>query len=118
MILRKGEERYAEGAAQRSGDDWDFEGQTGSFRIFWSNHKHHSTALIAVQPSFSTVRCKTLNIFIKVCYSLPVVAAMLEDSDPVGTPRRSLSTFLRLIPTPIHLTPKSHGIISFADPHP
>ena len=27
----------------------------------------------AVQPSFSTIRCKTLNIFIKVCYSLPVV---------------------------------------------
>ena len=34
-------------------------------------HRNHSAALIAVQPSFSTVRCKTLNIFIKVCYSLP-----------------------------------------------
>src|SRR5258707_15832951 len=34
-------------------------------------HGNRSTALIAVQPSFSTVRCKTLNIFIKVCYSLP-----------------------------------------------
>ena len=33
-------------------------------------HRNHSTALIAVQPSFSTIRCKTLNIFIKVCYSL------------------------------------------------
>ena len=30
----------------------------------------------AVQPSFSTIRCKTLNIFIKVCYASPVVAAM------------------------------------------
>jgi len=30
----------------------------------------------AVQPSFSTVRCKTLNIFIKVCYASLVVAVM------------------------------------------
>src|SRR6266403_3860506 len=34
-------------------------------------HRNHSTTLIAVQPSFSTIRCKPLNIFIKVCYSLP-----------------------------------------------
>ena len=34
-------------------------------------HRSHSTALIAVQPSFSTIGCKTLNIFIKACYSLP-----------------------------------------------
>jgi hypothetical protein len=30
----------------------------------------HSLTLIAVQPSISIFRCKTLNIFIKVCYSL------------------------------------------------
>ena len=30
----------------------------------------------AVQPSFSTICCKTLNIFIKVCYSSLVAAAM------------------------------------------
>src|SRR5271167_90761 len=64
----------------------------------------------AVQPSFSTIRCKTLNIFIKVCYALPVVTAM--------PPRRSPSTFPHLIPTPILLAPKSYGIISFTDPHP
>ena len=33
-------------------------------------HRNHSARLIAVQPSFSTVRCKTLNIFIKACYTL------------------------------------------------
>jgi hypothetical protein len=38
---------------------------------------------IAVRPSISTIRCKTLNIFIKVCYSLLDIAAMIEDSDPV-----------------------------------
>src|SRR5258707_13696058 len=32
-------------------------------------------SLIAVQPSFSTIRCKTLNIFIKVCYSLSCILA-------------------------------------------
>jgi len=32
--------------------------------------------------------------------------------------RRSPSTFPRLIPTPVRLAPKSHEIISFADPHP
>src|SRR5229473_332539 len=36
-------------------------------------HRNHSTAVIAVQPSFSTVRHKTLNIFIKVCYSPPCI---------------------------------------------
>src|SRR5882724_5015118 len=67
-------------------------------------------SLIAVQPSFSTIRCKTLNIFIKVCYAPPFVTAM--------PPRRRLSTFLYLITTPVTLTAKSHRIISFADPHP
>ena len=67
-------------------------------------------SLIAVQPSFSTIRCKTLNIFIKVCYAPPFVTAM--------PPRRPLSTFLYLITTPVTLTAKSHRIISFADPHP
>ena len=63
-------------------------------------HRNHSTAQIAVRPSFSTIRCKTLNIFIKVCYSPTVIVAMLdlsrscrEDSDPVGTPRRLFDSF-------------------------
>src|SRR4029077_11488477 len=34
-------------------------------------HRNHLPALITVQPSISTVRCKTLNNFSKVCYSLP-----------------------------------------------
>jgi hypothetical protein len=58
-----------------------------------SSHRNRSRALIAVQPSFSTVRCKTLNIFIKVCYSLPCLlhsilarlpSSRIEDSDQVG----------------------------------
>src|SRR5258706_8012338 len=42
----------------------------------YSSHIHgnHSAPLIAVQPSFSTIRCKTLNIFTKVCYSLPCLS--------------------------------------------
>jgi hypothetical protein len=52
--------------------------------------RSHSACLIAVQPLFSTFYCKTLNIFIKVCYSLPVVAAMLPRRllDPFSSPRR------------------------------
>jgi hypothetical protein len=46
-------------------------------------HRNRSALLIAVQPSFSTVYCKTLNIFIKVCYSLPCTPAQSPDSDPV-----------------------------------
>ena len=36
-------------------------------------HRDHSAALIAVRPSFSTILCKTLNIFITVCYSFPCI---------------------------------------------
>ena len=39
-------------------------------------HRNHSALLIAIRPSFSTVYCKTLNIFIKVCYSLPCIPAL------------------------------------------
>jgi hypothetical protein len=47
-------------------------------------HRNHSPALIAVQPLFSTIRCKTLNIFIKVCYSLACLFTLsLEVSNPV-----------------------------------
>jgi len=46
-----------------------------------------------VQPLFSTIRCKTLNIFIKVCYSLPCLSKpfrarlhfpLLEDPNAAG----------------------------------
>ncbi len=56
-------------------------------------HSNPSARLIAVQPSFSTVRCKTLNIFIKMCYSLPclpntilacLLFLLLEDSSRAG----------------------------------
>ena len=47
---------------------------------------------VAIRPSFSTVRCKTLNIFIKVCYSIPDVDAM--------TPRRLLASFSDVTPIP------------------
>src|SRR5882672_1178216 len=72
---------------------WFYKGCGGCLLLFARSpriHSNHSARLIAVQPLFSTIRCKTLNIFIKVCYPLPDVAAMLEDSDPVGTPRRLL----------------------------
>jgi hypothetical protein len=47
-----------------------FEGWAFDFVFSCSSrtHRNHSTALIAIQRSFSTFRCKTLNIFIKVCY--------------------------------------------------
>ena len=32
---------------------------------------------IAIQPSFSTIPCKTLNILIKVCYSLPCLLTLI-----------------------------------------
>jgi hypothetical protein len=57
-------------------------GQTGSFLILSRIHRNHSLTLIAVRPSFSTFRCKTLNIFIKVCYSLPCIFTLsLEESN-------------------------------------
>jgi len=45
-----------------------------------------------IQPSFSTIRCKTLDNFIKVCYSLPDVAAL--------TPRRLLASLSDVTPIP------------------
>ncbi len=45
---------------------------------------NHSPALITIQPSFSTIPCKTLNILIKVCYSLPCLSnAILADLAPL-----------------------------------
>jgi hypothetical protein len=63
-----------------------------------------------VQPSFSAIHCKTLNLSILTCYASPVVAAM-------RSPRpfdffHGWNSILRL------QLPNSHGIISFADPHP
>src|SRR6267154_6193019 len=46
--------------------------------------RNHSPALMTVQPSFSTIRCKTLNILIKVCYSLPCLLELSpEPCSPV-----------------------------------
>jgi len=47
---------------------------------------------MTVQPPFSTIHCKTLNIFIKVCYTVLVVAAM--------SPRRTLSLPSNRTPAP------------------
>src|SRR5260370_17791539 len=52
-----------------------------------SIHRNYSTALIAVQPSFSAFRCKALNIFIKMCYSLPCTLA--QSSEPCSPATRS-----------------------------
>ena len=87
-----------------------------AFFPFVSHPRNHSAALIAVRPSFSTIRCKALNIFVKVCYSLPVVTAMLEDSDPVGTPRRPPDPFASPRPRPTwsyHHTGTLNRLISF-----
>src|SRR6267143_6937715 len=70
--------------------------------------RNHSPALITVQPSISTLHCKTLNISIKVCYSLHGVAAMIEDSDPVGRPRRLLDLSSRPRPRPRRRPPWSY----------
>src|SRR6267154_447402 len=63
-----------------------------------------------------------------MCYSLPVVAAMLEDSDPVGTPRRLLDPFSSArtvghnshfgthLPPPISLSFQSLSGTHFATP--
>src|SRR6267154_2912495 len=72
-----------------------FEGGVFDFAIFPSSLmcRSHSARLIAVRPSFSTIRCKTLNIFIKVCYSPPclpntilacLLFPLLEDSSTAG----------------------------------
>src|SRR5258708_3042991 len=75
------------------------------FLIFGRPQKH-STALIAVRPSFSAVRCKILNIFIKVCYSLPCLSKpirvrlpcpLLEDPTRAGN-GTALSVSLPLSP--------------------
>jgi hypothetical protein len=38
---------------------------------------------IAVQPSFSTIYCKTLNTFIKVCYSSPYTCSAPQSKIPI-----------------------------------
>jgi len=73
-------------------------------------HRNRSTALIAVRskiptwsgPSFSTIRCKTLNIFIKVCHSLPCILALNPEerqsilAAPLLSPVVRSSVFLNL----------------------
>ena len=44
-----------------------------------------------VQPSFSTIRCKTLNLSILSCYTYPVSAAMLPPR-PLKFPPRPIPT--------------------------
>src|SRR6266478_624676 len=66
--------------------------------------RDHSPALIAVQPSISTLRYKTLNIFIKVCYSLPCIPyPILAGSFPLS----SLLSILLPTPTAQTYTPQS-----------
>ncbi len=64
--------------------------------------------LPTVQPSFSSIRCKTFNLSILTCYSSPVIAAMVtrrppdffssqtpipSPPSPNSSPRRSLNCF-------------------------
>jgi hypothetical protein len=60
-------------------------------------HRSHSPALIAVRPSFSTIRCKTLNIFIKACYALPCISKPI----PARLPRASKGSFTRSVRLPL-----------------
>jgi hypothetical protein len=46
-------------------------------------HRNHSTALTAVQPSFSAIGCKTLNIFIKVCYTVLCLSSPIPADPPI-----------------------------------
>jgi len=46
-------------------------GTDGMFPNSFYSPRNHSPALIAVRPPISTILCKALNIFIKMCYSLP-----------------------------------------------
>jgi hypothetical protein len=71
---------------------------------------NHSPALITIQSSISTIPCKTLNNSISSCYPVAVFAAT--------HPRRSLDPFSLPSHTSRPTSPNSHGIISFADPHP
>src|SRR5258708_18616725 len=60
----------------------------GLLTLFFSLVSHpqnHSRALMTVRPSVSTSRCKTLNIFIKVCYSLPCLPSPILADLPVPT---------------------------------
>jgi hypothetical protein len=95
QLSRITNQNSTEGAPRRLnlGPGVGFSSQRGLLTLLFSCSsripRNHSLALIAVQPSFSTFHCKTLNILIKVCYSLPVVAAMtprrLHDfSSPLG----------------------------------
>jgi hypothetical protein len=80
-------------------------------------HKNHSPALITVQPSFATIRCKTLNVFIKVCYPLPCLSNPILADRPAPTTfrRANIQTFKRVSPL-IPLPPILH--ILFQVPYP
>jgi len=53
------------------GNQGDRRGNQGDRRdVSWIflSHRNHSTAPITIQPSISTIRCKTLNTLISSCY--------------------------------------------------
>jgi hypothetical protein len=75
-------------------------------------YKNHSPALIAVQPSFSTVHCKTLNQSLLPCYPSP----MFAKPHSASSAQIAADHALRLN-SYISLTSKSCAFLSFADPH-
>ena len=77
---------FANGDTQKSDSDGAHKSTLVETERPLEGHGNRSAALIAVRPSFSTIRCKALNIFIKVCYSLPCTLAQIPDPDPVEEP--------------------------------
>ena len=79
------------------------------FSSFTRTRRRRLIRPTTVQPSFSTIRCKTLNLSILSCYTYPVSAAMV--------PPRLPDFFRRRNSIPHAQFPNYHRITSFADPH-
>jgi len=61
-------------------------------------HRNHSPVLIAVQPSISTIYCKTLNNLISTCYPYYMIART-EPRSVYAEPRSTCPDHLGEIPT-------------------
>jgi hypothetical protein len=65
----------------------------GTAELLLDIHRNHSPALITVQPSFSTIPCKTLNNLIPACYT----SSVFIESYP--RPPGSRSNYFKIFPS-------------------
>jgi hypothetical protein len=71
------------------------------------SHGNHSKHPTTIQPSFSTIRCKTLNLSLITCYS-SAVSACTESRSAAMRTRQPSDFFRNSIPTRPNCSPRTH----------